>query len=119
MAKILGFLFLTVIPLLPQLITAIVTRAAVSLGFGTATFFGVDMVFDSVISKLSSSLSGLPAEIVMMIGLVGIDDALNIMLSAGFTLFVFKGLTAVAGRASIRNSVWRKPGDNSEINWGA
>ncbi len=55
----------------------------------------------------------------MMIGLVGIDDALNIMLSAGFTLFVFKGLTAAAGRASVRNSVWRKPGDNSEINWGA
>ncbi|HCE3306100.1 TPA: DUF2523 domain-containing protein [Vibrio parahaemolyticus] len=119
MGKILGFLFLTVIPLLPQLIAAVVTRAAVSLGFGTATFFGVDLVFEGVITKLSASTSGLPAEVIMMIGLVGIDDALNIMLSAGFTLFVFKGLTAAAGRASVRNSVWRKPGDNSEINWGA
>ncbi len=116
MARIIGFLFLTVIPLLPQLISAFVTRAAVSLGFGTATFLGLDSLFDSLISKIQSSTSGLPAEVIQMIGLIGIDDAINIALSAGFALLTFKGLTRMG---SARVAVWRKPGDKSPMDWSA
>ncbi|TOK50305.1 DUF2523 family protein [Vibrio parahaemolyticus] len=116
MARILAFLFLTVIPLLPQLISAVLTRAAISLGFGTATFVGLNLLFESVIAKLSASTSGLPAEVIQMIGLIGIDDAFNIMLSAGFALLTFKGLTRAGGA---RVAVWRKPGDKNPIDWGA
>lgn len=116
MGKILGFLLLSVLPLLPQLISAIVTRAAISIGFGTATYVGLDMVFTSLIAKLQSSTSGLPTEVIMMIGLIGIDDAINIALSAGFAVLTFKGMTRM-GQA--RKAVWRKPGDNSPYDWGA
>ncbi|HDM8168474.1 TPA: DUF2523 domain-containing protein [Vibrio harveyi] len=116
MARILAFLFMTVLPLLPQLITAIVTRAAISLGFGTAAFMGLGNLFESVIAQVSASSSALPSNVVMMIGLIGLDDAFNIYLSAGFALLVFKGLTRAGGA---RVAVWRKPGDKSEIDWGA
>ncbi len=120
MPHIIAFLFLTIVPLLPHLITAIVTRSAVALGFGTASYFGIDLLFETVLAKLSDSTSGLPADVVLMIGLIGIDDAFNIMLSAGFALFVFKGLSVAAGRATVRNSVWRKPGTADKItDWGA
>lgn len=119
MARIIAFLFLTVIPLLPQLITAVVTRAAIAVGFGTVSYVGFDILFDSIFSTVTDNLSGLPSDIVTMIRLVGITDGINIALSAGFALLSFKGMSAVAGRANIRKRIWRKPGDESDMDWGA
>ncbi|WP_027695284.1 DUF2523 family protein [Vibrio litoralis] len=119
MARIIAFLFLTVIPLLPQLITAVVTRAALAVGFGTASYVGFDILFDNVLSTVTDSLSGLPSDIVTMIRLVGIPTGINIALSSGFALLTFKGMSAISGRANIRKRIWRKPGDNSEMDWGA
>lgn len=116
MPKLLAFLFMSIIPLMPQLITSMVSRAAVALGFGTATFFGLNLLFEKVLTEIGSAASGLPKEVLMMIGLVGIDDAINIFCSAGVALFTLKGMNAL-GKA--RTSVWRKPGDKSPIEWGA
>jgi hypothetical protein len=116
MPKLIAFLFMSVIPLLPQLITSIVSKAAVALGFGTATFFGLNLLFEQVLTKIGASASGLPKEVLMMIGLVGVDDAINIFCSAGVALFTLKGMNAMG---KVRTAVWRKPGDKSPIEWGA
>lgn len=116
MARVISFLFLTIIPLLPSLINAIVVRGAISLGMGTVAFSGIDLIFETVLSELSRLTSGLSSEVIAMIGLVGVADGVNIMLSAGFALLVFKGMNKM-GQA--RRQVWRKPGDKSDIDWGA
>ncbi|WP_064608540.1 DUF2523 domain-containing protein [Photobacterium sp. J15] len=116
MARVLSFLFLTVIPVMPQLISAIASRVAISLGFGTVAYSGMSVIFDKLIAEISSSTSGLPANVVSMIALVGVPDAMNIMFSAGFTLLVFKGMSRMG---NFRRMVWRKPGDKDPIDWSA
>lgn len=111
------FMFLaSVFPFLAQFLTATVARVAVAVGFGTVTYAGVGLIFDSIIDKLNSSTGVLPAHIATFIHLLGIDTALNIMMSSGFALMVLKG----ASRAGdMRKTVWRKPGDKSDVDWGA
>lgn len=116
MPQIIAFLFLSVIPLLPALIMSVVSRAAIALGFGTAAYGGFNLIFDNILQRLASTSSGLPSEIINMIGLVGIPEAFNIVLSAGFALLVFKGMSR---SGNVRNMVWRKPGDKSPMDWGA
>lgn len=116
MGRLLSWLFLTALPLMPQLISAIATRVAIAIGFGTASYVGLSSVFDSVLSELSSITSLLPPQVISMIGLIGIPDGINIMLSAGSALLVFKGMNA-AGQ--MRRSVWRKPGSTDPMNWEA
>lgn len=108
--------FAAVFPFLAQFLTASVARIAVAVGFGTATFAGVGLIFDSIIEKINSSGSLLLPHIATFIHLLGIDTALNIIMSAGFALMILKG----ASRAGdMRKVVWRKPGDKSDVDWGA
>lgn len=116
MPHFITYLFITILPFIPQLLSSLVVRGAVTLGMGTASFYGVNLIFDSILSKLQSELSGLPSNVINMIALVGIPDAINIALSAGFALLTFKGMSKMG---QMRKVVWRKGGDKSPIDWGA
>lgn len=115
MGKIISFLFITIIPLLPTLISAVVTRVAISLGFGTVTYMGFDALFETIMTKLKSTFNGIPSATLEIIGLIGIHESLNLTLSAGFALLMFKGMNKM-GQA--RSMVWRKPGSKDPIDWG-
>ncbi|MFA0156108.1 DUF2523 family protein [Vibrio sp. 10N.261.46.A3] len=93
---------------------ATVTRAAISLGFGTVVYQGVGFIFDTVIAQVNSSMGDLPYILVQFVHLLGIDTAINIGLSAGFALMVLKGMSS---NMSLRKQVWRKGGDNSTSEW--
>lgn len=106
----------SVFPFFTQFLGATVSRVAVAVGFGTVTFAGVGLVFDAIIAKLNASTVSLAPDIATFIHLLGIDTALNIGMSAGFALMVFKGANRLGDR---RSMVWRKPGDKSDVDWGA
>jgi hypothetical protein len=111
------FIFLaSVFPFLAQFLTATVARVAVAAGFGTVAYMGVGLIFDGIITKLNASTNVLTPHIATFIHLLGIDTALNIIMSAGFALMVLKGANKAG---DIRKSVWRKPGDKSDVEWGA
>ncbi|TQP79886.1 DUF2523 domain-containing protein [Vibrio cholerae] len=116
MPHFIAFLFMTILPLAPALLAALATRVAVSIGFGTATYVGVNLIFDRIFDKIQNEVGGLPANVIQMIGLIGITDAINIVMSAAFALLTFKGMNKL-GQA--RTVVWRKPGDKSPIDWSA
>ncbi|WP_305829481.1 DUF2523 domain-containing protein [Photobacterium leiognathi] len=99
----------------PALIGSTVANVATGIGMGTVLFVGFDFAIDSVISKINSNFAGIPADVITMIDLVGLPDALNIMLSGAFTLLVIKGLN----NKGLRKQVWRKPGDKNDMNWEA
>lgn len=106
----------SIFPFLSGLVTATVGRVAVALGFGTVTFMGVGLIFDKILDKLNAATTTLPPLVATFIHLCGIDTAINIMMSTGFALLVLKG----ANRAgNSRQMVWRKPGDKSDVDWGA
>jgi hypothetical protein len=106
----------SVVPFLAQFLAASAARVAVAVGFGTVAFAGVGMIFDTIIEKLNASTAVLLPHVATFIHLLGIDTAINIVLSAGFFLLVLKG-TNRAG--SMRKTAWRKPGDKSDVDWGA
>ncbi|AXQ65916.1 MAG: protein of unknown function DUF2523 [Inoviridae sp.] len=111
------FVFLaSVVPFFAQFLTASVARVAVAVGFGTVAYAGVGLIFDSIIQKLNASTNLLSPHIATFIHLLGIDTALNIIMSAGFALMVLKGANKAG---DIRKSVWRKPGDKSDVDWSA
>ncbi|MBO1271196.1 DUF2523 domain-containing protein [Shewanella sp. 4t3-1-2LB] len=109
-------LLVSIFPFLAATISAMVARIAVSLGFGTVTYFGVNLIFDKVIERLNSSQNFIYPQVATFIHLLGIDTAINIMLSAGVGLLVLKG---VSKTGEMRKSVWRKPGDKTPISWDA
>lgn len=116
MPHFIAFLFMTIIPLVPALLSALVVRVTATIGLGSVTYLGLTLVFDKILAKMQSELTGLPANVVQMIGLIGIPDGINTILSAGFALLCFKGMNKL-GQA--RTVVWRKPGDKSPIDWSA
>lgn len=106
----------SVFPFLAQFLTATVARVAVAIGFGTVTYAGVGLIFDNIIDKINASGGVLSPHIATFIHLLGIDTALNIMMSSGFALLVLKGASK---SGDMRKMVWRKPGDKSDVDWGA
>ena len=108
--------FASLTPFLAQFLVASTARIAVTLGFSTVAFVGIGLVFDTIIDKLNASTSVLSPHIATFITLLGIDTAINIMLSAGVFVMVLKGM----GRnGDMRKTAWRKPGDKSNVDWGA
>lgn len=106
----------SLVPFFAQFLVASTARIAVALGFGTVAFAGVGMVFDSIVSKLNDSTHVLAPHVATFIHLLGIDTAINIMMSAGVFLLVLKGVNR---NGDMRKTVWRKPGDKSNVDWGA
>ncbi len=108
--------FASIFPFLAQFLVASTARVAVALGFGTVAFAGVGLIFDSIIDKLNASTNVLNPHIATFIHLLGIDTAINIALSAATFLMVLKGANR---NGDIRKTAWRKPGDKSDVDWGA
>ncbi|MGF1731512.1 DUF2523 family protein [Photobacterium kasasachensis] len=115
MSKVMVFLFTMVFPLVPSALKALFSAGAVSLGVGTVLYTGFDFAFDGFIALINQHLGELPADVLMMMKLMGVTDMINILLSGGFALLVFKGMR----NGSLRRQVWRKPGNKDPYNWEA
>lgn len=70
----------------------LIKRLAISLGVGVAVFTGADFLLDGVKSNILSTIFSLPPEAIQMIGVLNIDKAINIILSAVTIKFTFKSM---------------------------
>ena len=71
-------------------IPAIVIYVMTSIGIGFATYSGLDIAFGSVQTWFFSSLSGLPADALAIMGMAKIDVAAKIIISAYPAAFATK-----------------------------
>lgn len=76
----------------------LVIKALVTLGIGIVTFVGVDALVSAALNEIVSRFSGLPAAVAQIAGLLGVDVAITIILSAYSIRLVLAGLTSVGIR---------------------
>lgn len=94
---------------------AAASNILVSAGFGVVVFSGFNMLTGRLIGTAVESLQGLNdvggfgADIVMLLGYMWADKALNLLVSSGAFLLALKG---VREGISMRQ-VWWKPGQKS------
>lgn len=79
---------------LTQALGTWVGRVLVSLGIGYVTFTGVDASIAWAKTQFLSSLSGLPAAAVGLMGLLKVGVCVSMLLSAVTTRLVISGLTS-------------------------
>ncbi|CCO41387.1 DUF2523 domain-containing protein [Vibrio nigripulchritudo] len=84
---------LAFMPFLVPLLKSILVRLGVSLGFGIATFTGLFVFVENIMTEMINQMSGLPSDILKIMGLAGVDSALNILFSGMIALMTFKGVT--------------------------
>jgi len=80
--------------------TALVTRILVGIGVGIVTYIGVQTFWESIQAGVWSSLGGVSANILTLLQMARVDDALTVVFSAGSAKLTLKGLTA-AGKLNL------------------
>ena len=70
----------------------IVGRVLVALGVGVVTYTGVQVGIDSLLYNLDSAISGVPADILGLLGFMRVGEALNIIISAMSARMLLNGL---------------------------
>ena len=90
------------------ILPAITLRVLVSLGFGIATFTGINILFDRLTNQLATLEASISADVLAILNLMGFSQGLGIILGAVGTRVA---LVLVQGGLS-RRPVWNAPGTN-------
>lgn len=90
---------------LGPIFTNAISRVLLAFGVGFAVYSGLDVALDQVKSVATSSYGSLPANVVSMLGLLRVDQAFNLVLSAVSVRFVLEGLTG----GGLRKMVFKSP----------
>lgn len=67
-----------------------VFRAILALGIGTITYTGLSVAINSIKSSVVSSFSGMPADMVGLLGYLWVDKCLSIVFSAVVTALTMR-----------------------------
>lgn len=94
-------------------IKELVLRAAVALGFGVMTTYGMYALFDQVKSHFNAQLTGLPSDVLALLGIMQIDIAFTMILSAAAAKQVLLGWNKLLDKRSGR--VWQAPGSGGSM----
>ncbi|MEL7308475.1 MAG: DUF2523 family protein [Pseudomonadota bacterium] len=92
-------------PMIAGYLGATAVQLGVSVGFGIATFTGVDLAIDYMMDAAVSAVGDIPARGVQMLGYLWVDKAFNLIFSSGTALLTLKG---IRGGVATRQ-VWTKP----------
>jgi hypothetical protein len=65
-----------------SLVPSLVGRVLAALGMGLVTVTGLTAVSAALLSYLHNAVGGVPADILNILALCGLDDALNILIGA-------------------------------------
>lgn len=69
-------------PLLVALATPIARRVFIALGLTFVVYQGISSYVDAMIAQSAAQLLGLPADVVMMLNLVGLFDGMSLFTGA-------------------------------------
>jgi hypothetical protein len=79
---------------LVQAAGSLVGRVLIALGIGYVSYTGISVLLDWIKAQAISYLTGAPATVVAIMGLLKIDVALSILFSAMAARLVLQGLTS-------------------------
>jgi hypothetical protein len=75
-------------------IVALLRRAAIALGVSALTYTGVSVAFSSMEGYINAQFAGMSANVVTMLIILHIPNALDVVFSAYIGAITLKGLTA-------------------------
>lgn len=97
LARFVGWTFLQVL----------VTRLLVVLGVAGVSYVGFSGLMSYIVTRVTSQLSGLPADMVAILHIAQVDKGLSVVLSAVVARLTLAGLSAAG---AIKKMQWRGPG---------
>lgn len=83
-------------------------RALIAVGFGLVTTVGIYQLFNQLQNLFQTQLTGLPADLLAILGLMQIDSAFTLVLSAAAAKQVLAGWNKFTDKRTGR--VWQAPG---------
>jgi hypothetical protein len=83
------------------------------LGFGLVTYTGLNFATDGILAYVQANFNGLPANMLGMLGILGVDKAFNILLTVFSVRLIHLGLTA---GGSVTKSAWKAPSSQNGLN---
>jgi hypothetical protein len=83
------------------------------IGFGLVTYTGLNFATDTILAYVQSNFDGLPANMLAMLGILGIDKAFNILLTVFSIRLIHMGVT---GGGSKTTAAWHTPADRNVTN---
>jgi hypothetical protein len=89
----------------------LLTRVLITLGFSVITYASVGVAMSSYYATMVDNYSSLPSDVLTVLAMARIPDAMNVVLSAWVSSLAIRGLTAAG---SIKRAVWR-PGQSGDL----
>jgi hypothetical protein len=82
------------------------------IGFGVVTYTGLNFATDTILAYVQSNFNGLPANMLGMLGILGVDKAFNILLTVFSVRLIHMGVTGGSKTAV----AWKAPADKNVLN---
>jgi hypothetical protein len=82
------------------------------IGFGLVTYTGLNFATDTILAYVQANFNGIPANMLSMLGLLGVDKAFNILLTVFSVRLVHMGVTG--GKRT--TTAWKAPADTNVLN---
>jgi hypothetical protein len=89
----------------------LLTRILITLGFSLVSYTGISIGTAAVWSHVQSNFGDLPVNVVTILTMMKIPNALNVIISSYVAALSIKGLTSAG---SIKRAVWR-PGQSGDL----
>jgi hypothetical protein len=89
----------------------VLTNVAVFLGLTVVTYAGVSLAINAAISGLKAEYAGLPADIIAVLAIAKVPNALSVILSAFVVRLTMMGLTS---SGALKRILWR-PGQQGSL----
>jgi len=89
-------------------------RLLAGIGIAAATYTGINTLWQAAQDQIWANLGATNASILTVIGMARIDDGIKVILSAGATVLILKGLSAATG-AITRWRMGPNPGAFSNV----
>lgn len=90
-------LFPIIAKFLAMIVAGLVFRALASIGFAYVAYTGLGSLVDTIDRYIKTAFSGLPSEVVAILGLAKIDIAINIIISAIVARLLLAGMDKFTG----------------------
>lgn len=85
---------------------ALLMQAAVTLGFGYVAYSGLGQLMEYLETLIATQLAGISADVYAVLDILGLPQALSIVVSAYGVRLVLMGLNSAG---VLRRIVWRPP----------
>lgn len=95
-------------------IKELAVRAAIAIGMTAVTTTGVYTLLTAIQTQFVNQLSGLPIQVIAMLGLMKVDIAFTMILSAVTAKFVMQGWSNLAG-GTLHKRGWNNPGSGGSL----